>query len=739
MARLQTTSIRIVSKPTLLVRIDGRTAPEAQALQLSKRVGVYPTTLVLSFPSRYAGGPLLSLHGREVEVYKVATDAGRVLFFRGYIQSDTAEEDPSRSQVTVRAVDAMGLLDRVYFGQAQLRGETILEKDYNGTPSPWSLAAILQLALGPYSLDGNWRSIVRLGDVSALGNARLSQRFPTLRFTGETVLSAIRRLSALVPGMTPRVRYTSTGASIDFFVYAQPQQGFRQVRVPLVSGPEEGAAVTAWARTTGSSQVRTRVVAYADRYRHQVTMSDAHAFPLLGGWGYEIDGTQFPPTPYFDALNPGEEIPTYHPREQDVLDFPMLSTVEIQGIDRLLYQDIFRRYVIPPSLLRVIDIDAANVAPDEEGNQLGVQVFRPVYTYELYTEEDAEIGEYRAARVPGEYELLSASVDPRSGTITLQAPNTFLLRKYAASAGGHEVREYARAPLFVTLTIASNSNPAVAFDQVVTDRSRGGYDTGQRAFSGIRNIDAGTGSVLSFVNSNMRFWTYGTFPQGFVDAVGISRVLGTLWFNPRNETWTARGLNVSDGMPPIEPDPFQGELELDERPILASIAEAAIANTVKPTTEIAVQLPYTPVGWQAGDPLVVLGRSVDGYTFTIAQIDLDFVNNSARVRASDARPHTARLDMQPPTRTIPSMRPTEGGELERDRSFGPEPMLGLEPPPMTTAPAPPQGPVNVPSFNVPGQSRPAHGLPHLEGRRAMPQGVPPIASATTPNVGRRNR
>jgi hypothetical protein len=587
MGSITTAATRVVPTQQATVAIDGNTLRACRADAIERNHGGTASVCDLSFPAAFAGPPLLALHGRQVDV----TDGGRLLF-RGYIQADTAQESADASEVNVRAYDAMALLDRVYFGQATLRGETVLPAG-----GPWTLGAVLQLALGPYSLPPEWLSLVSLGDVSSLGPF-VNMTFPDQRFTGATVQEALRRILGLIPGASMRCRYIPGGGSVvDFFRFAISAR-VRNVRIPINDGPEDGATITAWSRQTGSAGLRTRVLAYGDLYRLQVTFREIDTPPaLVPAW----DGATIITD---DDPSAGEEIILANPQKA-IEGSPLYSS---------LYGLAFRVYQIDPALFEAINLDSRNLAFDTAtGDQLPVQIFRPRYVLE----PGETAGEMIAAVVSGEFEILEgARLDAETGYIILPRPAVYVSRTYSGT-GGELVKVYSRAPVYMTATATMRGVP-VSSGGVILNTSRGGYDTGQRAFTGIRAIEA-VGNVYSFVNSDARAWSLGTGPGGIVDANGAARELSTIWLDPGTGDWLTAN----------------GDIVVDDRPALANLAEAALQEHLRPRSEITIRLPYVAKGWHAGDPFRVLGRGVDGYVFTTAQVLIDVQGMSTEVRGSD--------------------------------------------------------------------------------------------------------
>jgi hypothetical protein len=600
MPRFSSTATPIVTRPVLSVYIGGVLRPDVMCTGISKRGNWSPDSATLSVPAWLAGDYDTSLDDMAVLIYQQGMP---LPVFRGYIDTASMQESARESGVTLTALSITDKLDRVHIGQAALRGEVQFRKrdpltrgDYG-----YTVTNIFEAIFGTSTLDANWRSVIEWGDLTAISRTRGDLRPADMRFTGQSVLQALRRVNGLVADVGFREIHTESKTYYSAFVYGDPTTAAKTLIAPLGNGYAEGAIIADIQGSGDNKGIVSRVIAYGAPRKFQITLATNHSTaPVLPAWtdatitGYAEDGTTYTETEDAVIANP----------DSTIAESPHFVAARA---------NVFRRYKLPAALLAFYKPQSQNLYRMASGKQIGLQVFR--VTYPLTVSGTELVADTNSP----EYELLTGHRITEDGYLELPRPCLAEVRKHVVS--GKQVSTYAPVHLFVTLTVSAS------------DGTRPGYDTGVRGYVNTPTI-RDTGLVFPIVNNSVEYWQIGTPAGGLTDWLGAAHSIGCVWYDEESNTWSAVAAGSSTVI-------------RDDRLFLASIAERALAERQKRRTTATVRLPYIATGFNVGDVVKIRNRGIDGKRLTVFQVAFDYAGINTRLYLSDQVPDTVQVDAEP--------------------------------------------------------------------------------------------
>lgn len=596
-------SSSLIVRPALQqVVVNGVVQDEAICEVITETSGLRPVAAQLVFPYRFAGDSMDYLRDARVLVYTRASEeeGWGVPVFIGYVRAETAQEDAWRSIVRVVANSVMHLLDRVFVGQTIHRARIDYPRldPYTKTRNNWTLTRILRSLFQNIALDSNWRAVVQLGDLSGLAAAQFDLQMPDFKFHTESYREALRRLLAYVPDVGVRERFEADGMTyLDFFQWGNPRNGYEIVRVPVSGqGPDEGAIVQAWAKTSDTDDVYSRVIGYGRPVEYQATVGTNDATnPLIPAWENA--------TPY--AVTDPDE---FSELEKRVLANPFIGQRGMPEFEPEA-EFVFRRFKLPV-VMRPYTILARNLYEEEvddyDGNTIRRKIPIQVFT-EFYNLEASEVPHELVGEIPAtEWKKIDGfNVDAKDQEFTL--PKAAIEQSATRKVDGVLQSEFSRVNVFITMTICDERG------------ERPYYDTGTKGsilHPTIRNV----GLVSPpFENVNIAYTQIGTATKG------------SRWFDSVLGTWN----EVAAGSPQVVDD---------DTALLADICERALQERSQRRTRAVVQMPAYTSAKHPGEGIIVMNRGIDDKRLQVVSVSRHLVNPMTVIEASDQVPFHVATD-----------------------------------------------------------------------------------------------
>lgn len=616
MARVVSASSRVIYPPAQTVLVNGEIRRDVECVSVSQGGSLSPVQAVLRVPQAYAGDSLSWLNDASV----VVTVAGRSdPIFRGFVVTEAHHENAVESRVSVRAVSPIGWMHKVYLGQGvwQAAVRYFRLNALTGLPTGWNLVAVLQQWFTVPIYPEDWKEVIDIGEVEALGETSANIPFSGLRFAATNYRDALYTILGQVPQLGIRERFTEEKTFLDFYLRNDPDAAVRRIVAPLGStGPEEGALLTAFVRESDVEDIYSRAIGYGRPTQTQITigtrvqgMARAQTWdgylPLVPMWANA--------TSYQELLNDDggdPPAPLYHADEAAVIADPAVAVEGSPQFNPALRYH-FRRYRLPDWVAKLWTIGQRNVyrttrsdlapelVPEEH---IGIQVFVNAMTYEdgdgnpIVSMGSASVANYR---------LIPGAVVTEEGILELPTP-ALEVYKRSVNGDGDEVDTYDRVDVFVTLSISRNEQ-------------RPFWDTGVVGVTlpGLED----SGLVLSFINESVGYERIGTNLGEFEDAIGAFD-WGSAWYDPKADEW-----QFTDAGSPV--------IVEDDLPFLAGLTESMLMERSKRRTDASVSIPACLFGYRVGDVVTLENRGIDGRRLTVNSVTWNLLDPVTMVSASD--------------------------------------------------------------------------------------------------------
>jgi len=603
MATLTSNSSRVFDPQGIVVTVGGTRRQDFIPLQVVKRSGFTPDTALFLLPWARA---VDDLSGFDYALVMIFVQGSSQPVFRGYLSARTAEEAPGVDRVVMQAVSITGYIDRLPVGWGTQRGEALFTKQdrVTGEDSGYTLADIMA-GLEAITLDANWSDAIRLGDVNVLNLTGADLRPTSLRYTGTDYRTGLQRVLTYAPDIGVVERHTTSKTFLDFYKWGDFSSGIHPFRACDESheGPEDGAVVTRLKWVSDDGGIYNRARGWGAPVQFMMTFTTNHlTAPIVPAWSNP--SVWFSPeltTPLLDwALTTAESSVLANPRRGDPS-----NSFYVTG-----YDQIFRRYQLPPNIWRIYQKDRQNALivgnNDTDKKSLNIQVFRRRWPLVENEEETALVWDEENPT----YELIEGASITEDGFIEFREP---VIQDYIIQHdGGKTIKTRRPVDIFVTVTISRS------------DGIRTVYDTGVRNSVPLESV-GDSGLVYTFVNNDVKFALVAAPTGGITDWRGLPHTFDCTYYNEFDLQW--QSVLAADAV-----------VIRDDSVWLGNVTERSLAERSKRRMSADVMVPYLATAVDVGEGVQVLGRNIGNKVMTAVSVQFDMVNQRTTIKATDQVP-----------------------------------------------------------------------------------------------------